>query len=116
MLVLQSPNRDEAIDDTYLYQLCISWNTNNSPLDQFANTNDSLSNKDRINIVKRVAQDWAEPFRSFVSLIPDTTNVKQLNLEDFPPPLEMPQWKRVLLVGDALHAMSMCKHHHPPCT
>ena len=66
-------------------------------------------NKNRIQTIKNIAQQWAEPFRSMITQIPDTTNVKQLDLEDFAPRPRLRSIEKVILVGDAFHAMTMCK-------
>ncbi|KAH7384009.1 FAD binding domain-containing protein [Pyrenochaeta sp. MPI-SDFR-AT-0127] len=106
--LLESPDRVEPIiDDTYTYQICISANTNTSALNQLLNKAVASTSKERIDIIKQVARDWAEPFCSFVSLIPDTTDVKQLDIDDFPPSSGKHGSERVLLVGDASHAMTM---------
>ena len=65
--------------------------------------------------MKRVASDWAEPFRSVVMQLPDDAAAKVIRLEDWPPPLPedgVSSWNnhggRASLAGDAAHAMVMC--------
>lgn len=67
------------------------------------------TNSARIRLIKRFAETWAEPFRSMVCDIPETTDVKSLALHDWPPPKNSRGTGRVALVGDSFHPMTMCK-------
>jgi hypothetical protein len=107
MLVLEAPQRVGNSDDGYMYQICMSWNVNDQPDD--AASPESSNNEERIQTIRKIAQDWAEPFRSFVNLITSNTSVKQLDLDDFAPHTALHSGKRVVLVGDAFHAMTMCR-------
>lgn len=68
---------------------------------------------DRVKLMKSISSSWADPFRSIVQNIPEDTDIKSINLEDWvPPPMEKwdaaaPGPHRVILVGDAAHAMTM---------
>jgi hypothetical protein len=64
-------------------------------------------------VLRKLGDLWAEPFRSFVRAIPEETEIKPLELCDWPPPKNMRTTGRVALVGDALHAMAMCKYLIP---
>jgi hypothetical protein len=55
------------------------------------------------------AETWAEPWRSLVLGIPADTEMKGLKLQDLPPPKDFQTKGRAILMGDALHAMAMCK-------
>ena len=73
------------------------------------------TNGERIQLMKKLADGWAEPFREIVQAIPeDTTEAKTISLEDWEPvPSTSAIWnslatQRVALVGDAAHAMTMC--------
>lgn len=61
--------------------------------------------------MRSFATGWVNPFGSMVRDIPDDADVKLIALEDWPPPSE--GWNnmggRVTLLGDAAHAMTMCK-------
>jgi 2-polyprenyl-6-methoxyphenol hydroxylase-like FAD-dependent oxidoreductase len=63
----------------------------------------------RLALMKEVAATWVEPFRSLVLSIPNGTEVKPVDLSDFAPPRSLKGKGRVVLMGDALHAMAMCK-------
>lgn len=65
---------------------------------------------ERVRLMKRLVEGWAEPFRECVMSIPESTDVKAITLEDWVPKRGM--WGnlegRATLVGDAAHAMTMC--------
>lgn len=69
------------------------------------------THKERVALMKEFADGWANPFRSLTLAIPAETEVKALSIEDFVPKEGM--WDnakgRVTMVGDAAHAMTMCK-------
>ena len=69
--------------------------------------------EERLELMKEIAQGWCEPFRSFVIDVPEETEVKVVRLEDWVPGTDGRVWDnrngRVTLVGDAAHAMTMCK-------
>ena len=69
--------------------------------------------EERVMLMKEFAKGWAEPFRSLVMGIPSETEVKDLPIADFLPKVGM--WDnadgRVTVVGDAAHAMTICKPH-----
>ena len=58
-----------------------------------------------------ISSGWVEPFKSIVQDIPENADPKIVRLEDWPP--EMRAWNNqggtVTMVGDAAHAMTMCK-------
>jgi hypothetical protein len=64
-----------------------------------------------IELIKTFAETWAEPFRTLARRIPSDTEVKSLELYDWPPPKGLRTTGHVALVGDALHPMAMCKPH-----
>lgn len=61
--------------------------------------------------MKDLSAVWAEPFRKIVQDIPEETEAKSVRLEDWIPKKNL--WDnlggRITLVGDAAHAMTMCK-------
>jgi hypothetical protein len=106
--VLEAP-QEQRSNNEFLYQICISWKRHDHLLEGNKTPQGSPSQADRVNIIRDIVQDWAEPFRSFVMLITDATDVKQLDLDDCAPEKAMKPADRVMLVGDAFHAMTMCK-------
>jgi hypothetical protein len=67
------------------------------------------TNQGQVELIKRFADTWAEPFRSLAHSIPGDTEVKCLELSDWPPPKGLRTTGHVALVGDAMHAMAMCE-------
>lgn len=70
---------------------------------------------ERLALMKRIAHGWAEPFRSIVQEMPEETEPKQIRLEDWPPDQRALDNRagKVTLVGDAAHAMVMCRFSFP---
>lgn len=68
-----------------------------------------LTNEDKIEHVRLISSKMSDPFRRFLSCLTDDTPIKQIELDDFVPPTGLHESKRVILVGDAFHAMTMCK-------
>jgi hypothetical protein len=67
----------------------------------------------KLELVKKFATTWAEPFKSFALSIPKDTEVKQINLSDWAPPEGLHGSGPVVLLGDAFHPMTMCKWRNP---
>lgn len=69
------------------------------------------TNQERIKLMKRLAEGWTDPFRACVMNIPEEAVAKAIALEDFVPKEGM--WDnlegKVTMIGDAAHAMTMCK-------
>ncbi|EPS34230.1 hypothetical protein PDE_09194 [Penicillium oxalicum 114-2] len=67
------------------------------------------SNADRLAWMRKLAADWAEPFRQLVYDLPPETELREIVLEDWPP--KKGAWDHhngtVTLVGDAAHGMTM---------
>jgi 2-polyprenyl-6-methoxyphenol hydroxylase-like FAD-dependent oxidoreductase len=108
---LKAPQSSQDGDDL-IYQVCISGSTEKEPFCNEAFENNELTNEERVAIIRTIAEGFAEPFRSFLSLISDNTVIKQLALDDFAPQQERFTMNRCTLVGDASHAMAMCKSQH----
>lgn len=67
------------------------------------------TNEGRVELIKKFAKTWADPFRSLALSITSETEIKPLELYDWPPPKGLRTTGNVALVGDALHPMVMCK-------
>lgn len=107
--VLRAPQPSQPNDKNFVYQICISGSTDKEPFRTSAIRNAEFTNKNRIEIIRDIAKGFAEPFCSFLSLISSDTEVKQLFLDDFIPRKEIFASNLYTLVGDASHAMTMCK-------
>lgn len=61
-----------------------------------------------VELIKAFAETWTEPFRSIAQGVSSSSDLKQLELSDFVPPENLRTTGRVVLMGDALHAMTIC--------
>ena len=114
---LDTPSNNTRTDDsnTYECQILISWPYREGyrGLDQPLEV--PSTNQERIRLMKTLAGGWNEPFRTCVMNIPEDTIAKAIAIEDFVPKKGM--WNnlegRVTMIGDAAHAMTMCKLAFP---
>ncbi|KAK4176784.1 hypothetical protein QBC36DRAFT_4192 [Triangularia setosa] len=94
--------------DTYTCQIVVSWPIRDNFFNSAAPIPFPETNLDSIKLIKIFASTWAEPFRSLAMTIPEqTTEVKCLDLYDWPPPKDLRTHGKTVLVGDALHPMAM---------
>ena len=102
-----------AETDTYECQIMIGWPYRKGFLGQEEPLDVPMEGSERLLLMKRIAEGWAEPFRECVMAIPDGTTVQAIKLEDFVPRRGM--WDnrggKMTVVGDAAHAMTMCAYH-----
>lgn len=104
LAVLDTPkNFDESSKDRYHCQIIVSW----------ADTKDLTvppNNADRIALMKKLTDNWAEPFRALVHKLPDEAEARSIRIEDW---LFQPDRRtvhpRAVLMGDAAHTMTMCR-------
>ena len=107
--MLKAPQSPQDVDQNFLYQVCVSGMTDKEPFRSITQRDARARNEERLTMIKTIALDLAEPFRSFLLLVPDDAKVKQLDLDDWSLPRESPVASTHTLVGDAAHAMTMCK-------
>lgn len=95
-------------------QMMVSWPYSGEAADEMPET--QTARRERI---RQLATNWNETFRDLVYSIPETTELREIVLEDWPP--VQGRWDnhngRVTLVGDAAHCMTMCKsqYSHRSC-
>ncbi|KAK2038393.1 FAD binding domain-containing protein [Colletotrichum somersetense] len=105
--MLDAPGNNDESTEHYSYQMCISWPDRPGFLGKPEPTGYPQTNAGKIELIKSFAEGWSEPFRGLALGIPDNTDVKQLDLYDYPPPKGLRSKGRVVLMGDAFHAMAM---------
>ncbi|AEO57277.1 hypothetical protein MYCTH_2314986 [Thermothelomyces thermophilus ATCC 42464] len=106
--VLDAPgNAPEGNGGKYTYQMVFSWPVRDGFFNQPAPIEFPETNEGRVELIKKFAKTWADPFRSLALSIPSDTEVKSLELYDWPPPKGLRTTGNVALVGDALHPMVM---------
>lgn len=104
--VLDAPGNGDT--DTYGWQMVTSWPVKPGFPDNPSPIVPPETSEERRKLVRTFARTWAQTFRSFVESFPEDTEVKALELADWPPPRGLRTKDRLLLIGDALHAMAMC--------
>ena len=86
--------------ETWIFHLAMAW---------LGNPDHSLSNAERLDMIKGHAKDLGEPARSAFSWIPNNTAVHKADISYW---ITQP-WNnhggRLTLVGDAAHPMPPCK-------
>lgn len=88
-------------DERYRVQFNLSWSFT-SPTDEVKSTS-----KERLAQMKCRAKDFHPTLRDAVQSIPDTANVLEITLQDWPALGWNSHGGRVTLAGDAAHAMTM---------
>ncbi|EMC97897.1 hypothetical protein BAUCODRAFT_22772 [Baudoinia panamericana UAMH 10762] len=97
----------------YRCQIMTSWPYRPGFLDCAEPVEVPESKVDQLKWMKKLAEDWVEPFRSLVQGISEDSEVKPIDLADWLPrstaatPLGQECGGRIALVGDAGHAMVM---------
>jgi 2-polyprenyl-6-methoxyphenol hydroxylase-like FAD-dependent oxidoreductase len=108
---LDSPASSGREDESRECQILVSWPYRPGFLGQSEPLEIPKKGIERVQAMKRIAYNWADPFRTIVQSIPDETDVKTISLEDWVPPQD--GWNAVsgsdcvILVGDSAHAMTM---------
>ena len=108
---LDSPDSSGRGDDSRDCQILVSWPYRSGFLECEEPLEVPAQSSDRIALMKKISSTWADPFHSIVHSIPDGIEAKPISLEDWVPPPD--HWNditgsdRVVLVGDAAHAMTM---------
>lgn len=101
--------------DSYECQILISWPFREGFMGIDQPLDIPPTNQERIKLMKSLAEGWTDPFRACVMNIPEDSSVKAIALEDFVPKKDM--WDnlegKVTMIGDAAHAMTMCKDFVP---
>ncbi|KAK0386553.1 hypothetical protein NLU13_6388 [Sarocladium strictum] len=110
---LDSPSTSGRGDDSRDCQILVSWPFRSGFMGRDEPLEIPPRGPERVKLMKTISSSWADPFRSIVENIPEDAEIKSIHLEDWvPPPMERwdaeaPGPHRVILVGDAAHAMTM---------
>ncbi|KAJ5691667.1 hypothetical protein N7488_012402 [Penicillium malachiteum] len=94
-------NFNDSNKDRYHCQIIVSWaDSKGIAL--------PTSNKDRVELMKRLTDNWAEPFRSLVQKLPSNTEARSIRIEDWMfRPEKNSAHPRAIGCGDSLHTMTM---------
>lgn len=105
--ILDAPGSPKENQDKYVCQIAVSWPVRDGFFGAPSPIPFPSTAQGGVELVKRFATTWAEPFRSLVGKIPENTDIKFLELYDWTPPKDLRGAGRVALVGDAFHPMAM---------
>ncbi|KFA76996.1 hypothetical protein S40288_08590, partial [Stachybotrys chartarum IBT 40288] len=105
--VLDAPGNSDNSSGAYSCQMCVSWPYRGGFLGRAEPLDFPATNEERHKFLEELAGTWADPFRSIIRTIPDDTDIKPLDLQDYVPPKDLRSTDRVALMGDAFHAMAM---------
>ncbi|KAJ5356381.1 hypothetical protein N7517_010990 [Penicillium concentricum] len=100
--LLDTPNNFEnSSKDRYHCQIIISWADSKG-------ISVPDSNVDRIVLIKKLTENWSEPFRSLVHKLPGDVEVRSIRIEDWMFSLGRAHaHPRAVLMGDSAHTMTM---------
>ncbi|GLI77979.1 hypothetical protein PoHVEF18_006276 [Penicillium ochrochloron] len=99
---LDTPNNfDESSKDRYHAQIIVSWaDSKGIPVPK--------DNAERIALMKKLTDNWAEPFRSLVQKLPEDAEARSIRIEDWMfTPSRTHDHPRAVLMGDSAHTMTM---------
>lgn len=102
-IVLDTPNNFEnSSKDRYHCQIIISWaDLKEIPVPD--------ANSERIALMKKLTDNWSEPFRSLVHKLPGDVEVRSIRIEDWMFRLGREHaHPRAVLMGDSAHTMTVC--------
>ena len=101
------PNSGEGEDDKYYCQIMTSWPYRSGFKGDRTPIEVPETKAEQLAWMKSLAKDWKEPFRSIVLHIPPESEVMPIHLADWLPRRTTAFDGRVVLLGDAAHAMVM---------
>lgn len=93
----------------YACQLVVSWPTREGFFGSAEPIEFPTTNEGRVELLRTFGRTWAEPFRGMALGVKGGTEIKTLDLYDWLPPKGLRGDGRVVLMGDAMHQMTMCK-------
>lgn len=103
-------NNERDMRDTYLCQVVISWPFRAGFLGEREPVEVPSEMTERVELMRRIAKDWASPLRDIIYEVPLDTAVHPITLQDWVPAVDT--WDnmhgRATLIGDAAHPMTMC--------
>ncbi|KAK9440956.1 FAD binding domain-containing protein [Metarhizium brunneum] len=108
MSVLDAPgNSPDNPPDSYNLQICLSWPYRDGYLGRKKQVCVPDTQEDRRKLFLEFAASYAEPFRSVMGAITDDTEIRSVDLSDWPPPKGLHTTGNAVLMGDSLHHMAM---------
>ncbi|KAF5637810.1 zeaxanthin epoxidase chloroplastic [Fusarium sp. NRRL 52700] len=109
--VLDAPGNHADTDRPYIGQLCISWPYREGFLGRPSPIEIPDTPEEKYKLVEELTSTWAECFHPLASAVSLDSEMKGLKIQDLTPSKDFQTTGRAVLMGDALHAMAMCKPH-----
>lgn len=113
-LVLGVPSDENSEkSDKFICQICVSWPYKCGFLGRQDPVNVPDTNEERFALLREIGSTWANPFHSLIESIPlgaKIPEIQRIQVCDLVPSSDVCYTGRVVLMGDAMHAMSMCKY------
>jgi 2-polyprenyl-6-methoxyphenol hydroxylase-like FAD-dependent oxidoreductase len=103
---LETPS-DGREDGTYKCQVIVSWPYRENWLDRVDPTECPNTKTGQLFFMNYLSESWAEPFHSLLQNMPKDSEIRPIELADWLPQASTGFGGRVMLVGDAAHAMVM---------
>ncbi|KAH8653787.1 FAD binding domain-containing protein [Xylariales sp. PMI_506] len=107
LVVLDAPGNTSNETGKYEVQVVMSWPLREGFFGNPGLTEFRPTSQGQLEFMREVSRTWAEPFRSIFLNVPDDTEVKALELGDWPPPLGLHGPGLATLMGDSFHGMAM---------
>lgn len=105
------PDSEITSADCYITMSYPCLDAQGNKLDEAAAPPIPATSQERLALMKRLVDGWAEPMRSIIADLPDDTHVREISIMEWLP--EKGKWDthggRVTIAGDAAHPMSSCK-------
>jgi 2-polyprenyl-6-methoxyphenol hydroxylase-like FAD-dependent oxidoreductase len=105
------PGSDVTSADCYITMSYPCLDAQGNKLDEKAAPIVPATSQERLALMKRLVEGWAEPMQSIIADLPDDTHVREISILEWLP--EKGVWDthggRVTIAGDAAHPMSSCE-------
>ncbi|GKU04575.1 zeaxanthin chloroplastic [Fusarium langsethiae] len=105
--MLDAPGNHQDDLHPYILQMCVSWPYRTGVLGKAAPIEIPETVEEQLKLIHEFAGSFAEPWRSLALGANVDADVKGLKIQDLPPPINLQTTGRIILMGDALHAMAM---------
>ncbi|KAL6914723.1 hypothetical protein FSST1_012483 [Fusarium sambucinum] len=105
--MLDAPGNHRYGTHPYVLQMCVSWPYRTGFFGRDAPIEIPETVEEQLKLIHEFAKTFAEPWRSLALGASVDADVKGLKIQDLPPPPNFQTTGRVVLMGDALHAMAM---------
>ncbi|KAM0300741.1 hypothetical protein ACHAPM_006033 [Fusarium culmorum] len=107
MSMLDAPGNHQDGEHPYILQMCVSWPYRAGFFGRDPPIEIPETSEDQLKLIHELGETCAEPWRSLALGANVDSDVKGLKIQDLPPPANLQTTGRVVLAGDALHAMAM---------